>query len=199
MSFVLHQSRWAKKSRKGEREGKKGQAAKLALKVPVMLIEGTGLALPSAASFGAALSQSLLQQKGNSLTLSEELGLTLVLQNQVDLSSQVSLLFSYSSYLVVQISNPAVPSTLYLKSMVESCVPEWHVCSYAKTLCTSLLQLPSSSTKLKILFPQAPSVSIHTLPSPCPPPLFPSTPVWMKQGVGGLSWAEVFPAKLATT
>eukprot|EP00961_Rhodomonas_salina_P042665 573740-Rhodomonas_salina.2 len=28
--------------------------------------------------------------------------------------------------LVVQISNPAGPSSLYLKSMVESSVPEWH-------------------------------------------------------------------------
>eukprot|EP00961_Rhodomonas_salina_P004992 67762-Rhodomonas_salina.1 len=65
-----------RKAGKGKGKVKKGQEAKQARKVPVMQIEGTGLALPSAASFGAASSLSSSQQKGNSLTLHEELGLT---------------------------------------------------------------------------------------------------------------------------
>ena len=72
-----------RKAGKGKGKGKKGQAAKQsgtkrARKVPAMPIQGTGLALPGAASFGAASSSSpsSSQQNSNSLTLREELGLT---------------------------------------------------------------------------------------------------------------------------
>eukprot|EP00961_Rhodomonas_salina_P189737 2559860-Rhodomonas_salina.1 len=51
------------------------------------------------------------------MTEDDEYPGTRVLQKQVHLSTRVSLLFGYSSDSVVQISNPAVPSSLYLKSM----------------------------------------------------------------------------------